>query len=293
MMYKLLYITVFFLFSPSLVAGYNKVEFRFGNRYFEHGQLRIVTPVIKNGKIALWWKAPSGKQVFLSLHETHKGWKVRLRQAIRDKIKYIAVGGRFFFTSPSKGRVYISLVKRVRHIYRGVRPVKLDGRMPIYMATILPRHSQDRVFVYKLWGRVQLYREKQNNKIICLYGEWIDFKGRSLGVINQVRGVKGEAIFSFAPRFRFPKGWPSIWLRRKKILLYQQSWLNQHPIKLPSHIIPIVKIRKYQEYLNICQTRLSELERRTSSLRDHLFLSPPALFSFFSWSFFESLILFP
>ncbi len=254
------------------------------NRYFNHGQMRLVEPKIENKRIILYWRSPSGRRYRYEPYRHHRGWLIRLRRAIQDNVRYVGVGGRFKLTSPTGGRVWIRLVRRVRRVFRGVRPVKIDGRMPIFIATVLPRHQNDRIYVYKLWGQVNLYQSRYFNQLVCLYGEWYDFQGRSLGLVSQILGLKGKALRPFSEQYRVPTDrWNQLWKRRKKLLLYQEAWRVGQSPKLPSDIVPTLTQKQTDTYYNECKQRLMPWQRHSATILDPLYQTPiyrPAFFPF-------------
>lgn len=256
------------------------------NRYYNHGQIRLVEPRYENKRIVLYWRSPSGKNYRYEPYRHHKGWMARLRRAMQDNVRYIGVGGRYSLTHSKGGRVWITLVRRVWRVFRGVRPVKIDGKMPIYTATVLPRHKNDRAYVYKLWGQVNLYQTRYVNSLACLYGEWFDFQGRSLGLVSQILGFKGRAIQSFPEQYRVPvKKWSQLWRRRKRLLRYQEAWrLGQQP-KLPSKVLPVLPYKKTESYYKQCNQRLEPWQRKSVTPIDILYQTPVFRPAFFPYRF--------
>ncbi len=250
------------------------------NRHFNHGQIRLVEPKIEKKKLVLWWMAPSGVRLRYVPKTSHSGWIARITHAIRDQVRYLAVGGVFFQSSNKGGWVDPTLVRRVKRVYRGVRPVKIDGRMPIYIATVIPRHKTDRLFVYKLWGRVHLNLEHHLNKVVCLYGVWFDFQGRNLGLVNQTLGVKGKPLHHFAKRYRFPKMWRHIWFRRKKLLRYQSLWEQGKQPKFPVKYVPTLSQASQILYRQQCKQRVTTIEAKATTPIDWLYHSPLAVPAF-------------
>lgn len=250
------------------------------NRYYTHSSVRLVKPKLEGNTVVLWWKAPSGKRMRYVPRGWHKGWLVHLRRAIQKELRYVAVGGHYFQTNGKGGVVQLTLVREVKRVFRGVRPVKFDGRMPIYLATVLPRNSRDRLKVYKLWGQVNLHQERFRNKLVCLYGDWFDFKGRSLGLVNQLQGVKGQALRSFSLQYGFPKKWHLLWRRRRRLLRYQKAWYRGQKPSLPIHYVPTLSSPQTRRHYDLCQNRLSPLEERTANPVDRMFPSSYALPAF-------------
>lgn len=262
-------------------------------RSYNHGSLRLVEPRIEKGKVVLWWTAPSGNRIRFYPRRWHPGWLARLRRAIRDKVRYVAAGGKYFQNNNKTGWVQLFLVKRVKRVFRGVRPVKLDGRMPIYLATVTPRHKTDRMFVYKIWGRVLLNYERHLNKMICLYGVWFDFQNRDLGLVSQVLGFRGMPLQQFNKKFKFPMAWAKIWKRRANLLRYQSAWSKGKTITLPNHIVPIVTKSIQYNYRNRCTQYLTRIEKRQKTPVDLLYNSTLVLPAFLPLSLFYDLYSLP
>lgn len=257
------------VWSTSSVAQANPLQPN--NRYYNHGLVRLVTPKIEQGRIVLWWWAPSGQRFVFTPTDYHKGWLARLRHAILDNVQYIAAGGYYFQTHSNRGWVRLSLVKRVRRVFRGVRPVKFDGRMPIYLATVLPRNRTDRLYVYKLWGRVSLHQENFNNKVVCLYGDWFDFQDRALGLVSQIRGIKGSVLQTFPQQYQYNRDWDDVWRRRKHLLTYQERIRLHKPAPFPAKVAPLLPEQETKSAHQRCRSRINRLEKKIATPLDHLY----------------------
>lgn len=248
-------------------------------RWFRHPTLRLVVPEERGGKLLLWWQVPSGSWVRFSVRkDSHSGWVVRLRRFMKKGLQPLAVGGKFFLQSKGHGWVRLHFVRRVRRVYRGVRVVKFDGQMPIFLASVLPRYRGDRLRVYKLWGRVNSNMNLKKNRLLCVYGTWFDFSHRELGVVYQSNGLKGGLLRSFSSSFHFPRKWSKIWKRRARLLRYQKRQRLQKKVAKPS-FLPVISTKEQQLFLEICKKRLNQGERKATSWLDPLHTRGPSLAS--------------
>ncbi len=248
-------------------------------RYLNHGSVRLVIPSLSSdGRFILFWYSPSGRR-YKIYPSGGKGWFARLRRAVKYGVVFLAVGGFYEFFGNGEGRVYMRFVRMVRRIYRGVRPVKFDGQMPIYTATILPRFRGDRAFIYRVWGFVSSEFDRLNNSLVCLYGTWFDFYESPLGMVSL--GRVEERLQTFSKNYRFPTTWTKIWKLREKVLLYQEKARTNKNIPFPEKILPLLPEKLYRSYKKKCEKKLLNWERATSSPLDPLIDPIPEIPAFF------------
>ena len=255
-------------------------------RVLQHRTVRLVVPQMKHDKLVLTWYTHTGSKMLYTIHpSSHPGWLIRLKRFDRKyKQNIVAVGGRFFQNTDKGGWVKLQFVRRVAQTFHGVRVAKLDGQMPLFHTSVLPRYRYDRLKVYKMWGKIRSGYRKHQNKLVCVYGTWFDFFGRELGLLQQDgEAIKGAPLYQYSKAFEAPDGlFPFInW--RKVLLRYQKRKKQNIPLRtFPK--VPILKEKFANYFLKTCQKRISKLERKQQSPYD------PALVGnhFFSFHNLES-----